>query len=128
MLARVDTFTLASNGYSGQNEGERTEYHACVAWGRLAEICGQFLGRGSSLTSRGDSRPAAGMTTLKGAYFAGEKPVLLDYSLDEPQEAAADQAARTRPTPRARDSRPAAWWALDRIFTPQADSAARFMP
>ena len=45
MLARVDTFTLASNEYSGQNEGERIEYHACVAWDRLAEICGQFLGR-----------------------------------------------------------------------------------
>jgi hypothetical protein len=54
-----------------------------VAWDRLAEICGQFLGRGSSSTSRSNSRPAAGMTTLKGAYFAGEKPVLLDYSFDD---------------------------------------------
>jgi hypothetical protein len=54
-----------------------------VAWDRLAEICGQFLGRGSSSTSRSNSRPAAGMTTLKCAYFAGEKPVLLDYSFDD---------------------------------------------
>ena len=26
--------------------GKRTEYHACVAWDRLAEICGQFLSKG----------------------------------------------------------------------------------
>jgi hypothetical protein len=82
VLARVDTFTLASNEYSGQNEGERTEYHACVAWDRLAEICGQFLGRGSSSTSRSDSRPAAGMTTLKRSLLRWRKPVLLDYSFD----------------------------------------------
>jgi single-stranded DNA-binding protein len=63
-----------------------------------------------------------------GAYFAGEEPVLLNYSFDEPQEPAADQADRTRSTRRARDSRPAAWVALDRTLTSQADSAARFMP
>jgi single-strand DNA-binding protein len=42
----VTTFTVATNEYRGQNVGERTEYHAMVAWDRLAEICGQFLGRG----------------------------------------------------------------------------------
>ncbi|MBA3740133.1 MAG: DUF2382 domain-containing protein [Chloroflexi bacterium] len=36
------TFSVATNEYRGGN-GERTEYHPCVAWGRLAEICGQFL-------------------------------------------------------------------------------------
>ena len=28
----VTTFTVATNEYRGQNAGERTEYHACVAW------------------------------------------------------------------------------------------------
>ena len=28
------------------DETKRTEYHACVAWDRLAEICGQFLSKG----------------------------------------------------------------------------------
>jgi single-strand DNA-binding protein len=49
----VTTFTLASNEYRGQNAGERTEYHACVAWDRLAEICGQFLGKGQLVDVEG---------------------------------------------------------------------------
>ena len=40
------TFSVATNEYRGQGSGERTEYHACVAWDRLAEICGQFLSKG----------------------------------------------------------------------------------
>jgi single-strand DNA-binding protein len=49
----VTTFTLASNEYRGQNAGERTEYHACVACDRLAEICGQFLGKGQLVDLEG---------------------------------------------------------------------------
>jgi len=41
----LTTFSVATNEYRGGN-GERTEYHACVAWDRLAEICGQFLSKG----------------------------------------------------------------------------------
>ncbi|MGI8830153.1 MAG: single-stranded DNA-binding protein [Candidatus Limnocylindria bacterium] len=40
----VATFTVATNEYRGGN-GERTEYHPCVSWDRLAEICGQFLSK-----------------------------------------------------------------------------------
>ena len=43
--ATLTTFSVATNEYRGGN-GERTEYHACVAWDRLAEICGQFLSKG----------------------------------------------------------------------------------
>ena len=49
----VTTFTVATNEYRGQNAGERTEYHACVAWDRLAEICGQFLGKGQLVDLEG---------------------------------------------------------------------------
>jgi single-strand DNA-binding protein len=49
----VTTFTVATNEYRGQNAGERTEYHACVAWDRLAEICGQFLGKGQLVDVEG---------------------------------------------------------------------------
>ena len=41
----MKTFSVATNEY-GVGNGERTEYHACVAWDRLAEICGQFLSKG----------------------------------------------------------------------------------
>ncbi len=44
-LRHCRPFSVATNEYRGAN-GERTEYHACVAWDRLAEICGQFLSKG----------------------------------------------------------------------------------
>ena len=48
----VATFTVATNEYRGGN-GERTEYHPCVAWDRLAEICGQFLSKGQLVDVEG---------------------------------------------------------------------------
>ena len=49
----VATFTIATNEYRGNDAGERTEYHAMVAWDRLAEICGQFLGKGQLVDVEG---------------------------------------------------------------------------
>jgi single-strand DNA-binding protein len=49
----VATFTVATNDYRGTTAGERTEYHACVAWDRLAEICGQFLTKGQLVDLEG---------------------------------------------------------------------------
>jgi single-strand DNA-binding protein len=49
----VTTFSVATNEYRGQNAGERTEYHSVVAWDRLAEICGQFLGKGQLVDLEG---------------------------------------------------------------------------
>lgn len=48
----VATFSVATNEYRGGG-GERTEYHACVAWDRLAEICGQFLSKGQLVDVEG---------------------------------------------------------------------------
>ena len=44
--ATLTTFTVATNEYRGGGNAERTEYHPCVAWDRLAEITGQFLSKG----------------------------------------------------------------------------------
>ena len=49
----VATFTVATNDYRGAGGNERTEYHACVAWDRLAEICGQFLSKGQLVDIEG---------------------------------------------------------------------------
>jgi len=46
-------FSLATNEYRGANAGERTEYHSLVAWDRLAEVCGQFLGKGQLVDVEG---------------------------------------------------------------------------
>jgi single-strand DNA-binding protein len=45
----VATFTLATSQRWRDQEGndqERTEWHKIVAWGRLGEICGEYLGKG----------------------------------------------------------------------------------
>ena len=48
----LTTFTVATNEFRGGG-GERTEYHPCVAWDRLAEICGQFLSKGQLVDVEG---------------------------------------------------------------------------
>jgi len=45
----VTTFSIATNRRWKNNEGqlqEETEFHNVVAWGKLAEICGQILYKG----------------------------------------------------------------------------------
>lgn len=37
---------------SGQKQ-EKTEFHSVVAWGKLAEICGQYLGKGKKVFIEG---------------------------------------------------------------------------
>lgn len=49
----VATFTIATNEFRGGGAAERTEYHPCVAWDRLAEICGQFLSKGQLVDIEG---------------------------------------------------------------------------
>ena len=49
----VANFTIATNEYRGTGAEERTEYHPIVAWDRLAEICGQFLGKGQLVDIEG---------------------------------------------------------------------------
>ena len=49
----VSTFTIATNEYRGGGNAERTEYHPCVAWDRLAEITGQFLSKGQLVDIEG---------------------------------------------------------------------------
>src|ERR671923_66914 len=49
----LTTFSVATNEYRGAGTNERTEYHSCVAWDRLAEICGQFLSKGQLVDLEG---------------------------------------------------------------------------
>ncbi len=52
----VCNFSVATstqwNDASGQKQ-ERVEYHNIVAWGRLAEICSQYLGKGRKVYVEG---------------------------------------------------------------------------
>src|SRR6478736_588756 len=44
----VTTFTVASNEFIGGGK-EKSEYHPVVAWDRLAEIAGRYLGKGQQV-------------------------------------------------------------------------------
>ena len=39
----VTQFSIATNEYRGGSE--KSEFHNIVTWDRLAEICGQYLGK-----------------------------------------------------------------------------------
>ena len=54
--AAVATFTIATNEVRNNKEGqreERTEWHRIVAFGKLAEICGQYLIKGKQVYLEG---------------------------------------------------------------------------
>ena len=48
----VTTFTVASNEFIGGGK-EKSEYHPIVAWDRLAEIAGRYLGKGQQVVIEG---------------------------------------------------------------------------
>jgi single-strand DNA-binding protein len=54
---QVATFSLATNetwgGREGQERQERTEWHRIVVWGRLAEICNEYLRKGRQVYLEG---------------------------------------------------------------------------
>jgi single-strand DNA-binding protein len=47
----VTQFSIATNDYRGGTE--KAEYHNVVTWDRLAEICGQYLGKGQLVALEG---------------------------------------------------------------------------
>lgn len=48
----VTQFGIATNEYIGQGK-EKAEYHNIVTWDRLAQICGEFLGKGQQVAVEG---------------------------------------------------------------------------
>ncbi|MDQ3937379.1 MAG: single-stranded DNA-binding protein [Chloroflexota bacterium] len=47
----VTQFSVATNDYRGGTE--KSEFHNIVTWDRLAEICGQYLGKGQLVNVEG---------------------------------------------------------------------------
>jgi single-strand DNA-binding protein len=48
----VTQFSIATNEYVGGGK-EKAEYHNIVTWDRLAQICGEFLGKGQQVAVEG---------------------------------------------------------------------------
>ena len=104
----VSTFTIATNEYRGGGNAERTEYHPCVAWDRLAEITGQFLSKGQLVDIEGRLQTRqwdddAGKRHWKTEVVVGSLEMLSGRSkkeyAKEAQAAAADADGETSQSP-----------------------------
>ncbi len=89
----VATFSVATNhsykDASGQRQ-EKGEFHNIVAWGKLAEICGQYLtkGRRVYLEGRLQTRDWTGQDGVKrySTEIIAENMILLDSSPSRGQD------------------------------------------
>lgn len=84
--ATVTSFSVATNFFwndaSGQRQ-ERVEFHNIVAWRKLAEICGQYLHKGSKVYIEGrlQTRDWADKATGQKRYtteIVAENMIMLD--------------------------------------------------
>ena len=103
----VTQFGVATNDYRGGSE--HSEYHTVVTWDRLAEICGQYLGKGQlvSITGRiqtrqweDDEKKRHWKTEIVAntvEMLSGKKKK--DYAAESAAEALAAQAAAMGLTP-----------------------------
>lgn len=82
---QVASFSVATNfiwnDQNGQKQ-ERVEYHNIVAWRRLAEICGQYLKKGSKVYIEGrlQTRDWTGQDNVKRytTEIVAENMIMLD--------------------------------------------------
>jgi len=97
----VTQFNLATNDY--RSGSEKAEYHTIVTWDRLAEICGQYLGKGQLVSIAGrlqtrqwedDNKVRHWKTEIVAntvEMLSGKKKK--DYAAESAAEALAAQAA-----------------------------------
>ena len=103
----VTQFGIATNDYRGG--AEHSEYHTIVTWDRLAEICGQYLGKGQLVSIAGrlqtrqwedDEKKRHWKTEVVAntvEMLSGKKKK--DYAAESAAEALAAQAAAMGLTP-----------------------------
>ena len=97
----VTTFSVATNDYRGGTE--KSEFHPVVTWDRLAEICGQYLGKGQQVCIEGRLQTRqweddAKLRHWKTEIVASSVEMLSgkrkkDYAAESAAEALAAQAA-----------------------------------
>jgi single-strand DNA-binding protein len=81
----VASFAVATNRVWNDNQGQRqekVEFHNVVAWARLAEICGQYLRKGSKIYIEGrlQTRDWMGQDNVKRyrTEIVAENMIMLD--------------------------------------------------
>jgi single-strand DNA-binding protein len=125
----VTTFTVASNEFIGGGK-EKSEYHPVVAWDRLAEIAGRYLGKGQQVAIEGRLQTRSwdddkGARHWKTEIVASHVEMLSgrkkkDY---EAQQAADSLAAQAAALGEAQAAEPIAEEAFDSGSTDQDDDA-----
>ena len=98
---QVTTFTVASNAFIGGGK-EKAEYHPVVAWDRLAEIAGRYLGKGQQVAIEGRLQTRSwddekGARHWKTEIVASHVEMLSgrrkkDYEAEQAADSLADQA------------------------------------
>ena len=99
--AAVCTFSVATNDSYTNGSGERvdtTEWHNIVVWGRLAEICSEYISKGRQVYLEGQLQTRSwedrdGKTTYKTEVKARDV-VFLDGSPSRSSSTASHQAVR----------------------------------
>lgn len=103
----VTQFNIATNDYRGGSE--KSEYHTVVTWDRLAEICGQYLGKGLLVSISGRLQTRQWEDESKARHWkteivansvemlSGKKKK--DYAVESAAEALAAQAVALGMTP-----------------------------
>jgi single-strand DNA-binding protein len=111
----VATFTLAtSQRWKDQdgNDQERTEWHRIVAWGRLGEVCGEYLSKGRQVFIEGriqsrDWEDQEGNRRTTVEIIANDM-IMLGAGGSQPQASERGDSERTqaapRPSPRGQDT------------------------
>jgi single-strand DNA-binding protein len=99
----VCQFSVATNEYTG-NGKEKAEYHSVVAWEKLADICGRYLGKGQQVAIEGRIQTRTwdddrGMRHWKTEIVAGQVELLSgrrkkDYDAEQAADALVAQAEK----------------------------------
>ncbi|HEY3523437.1 MAG TPA: single-stranded DNA-binding protein [Candidatus Limnocylindrales bacterium] len=99
----VCQFSVATNEYAG-NGKEKAEFHSIVAWDKLADICGRYLGKGQQVAVEGRIQTRTwdddrGQRHWKTEIVAAQVELLSgrkkkDYEAEQAAEAIVAQAAK----------------------------------
>lgn len=115
----ITNFSVAtSESWKDKETGElvdRTEWHRCVAFGKLGDICGEYLKKGSQVYVEGQLRTrkwqnAEGKDQYTTEVVVSEMQMLggRSSSSDAPGHAGIPEAARRPPAARTPDPEPMA--------------------
>ncbi|SFB93612.1 single-strand binding protein [Algibacter lectus] len=77
---KVAKFSMATNEFYKDSEGEKqqdTQWHNIVAWGKIAEIVGKYVGKGKEVALEGK------LTSRAYETAAGEKRYVTEVVVDE---------------------------------------------